>query len=61
MLTDVELVTQFSAELGHDYGIAKSYVKDVPTQALLLLRSLTHKLTDLLAESKGVTFTGPNL
>ena len=42
MLTDVELVTQFSAELGHDYGIAKSYVKDVPTQALLLLRSLTH-------------------
>ncbi|NRB22234.1 DUF4145 domain-containing protein [Shewanella sp.] len=61
MLTDVELVTQFSAELGHDYGIAKSYVKDVPTQALLLLRSLTHKLTDLLAESRGVSFTGPNL
>ncbi|MEI6859536.1 MAG: DUF4145 domain-containing protein [Shewanella sp.] len=61
MLTDIELVTQFSAELGDDYGIAKSYVKDVPTQALLLLRSITHKLTDLLADSKGVKFDSPNL
>ncbi|QFU20648.1 DUF4145 domain-containing protein [Shewanella sp. YLB-09] len=61
MLTDVEFVSQFSTELGRDYGVAKSYVRDVPTQALLLLRSFTHKLTDLLAESQGVEFDSPNL
>ncbi len=61
MLTDVEFVTQFSADLGHDYGVAKSYVRDVPTQALLLIRSFTHKLTDQLAEAKGVKFDSPNL
>lgn len=61
MLTDVELVTQFSAELGHDYGIAKSYVRDVPTQALLQIRSFTHNLTELLAKPKGITFDSPNL
>ncbi len=61
MLTDVELVTQFSAELGHDYGVAKSYVRDVPTQALLQIRSFTHKLTELLARPKGITFDSPNL
>lgn len=61
MLTDVEFVSQFSTELGRDYGIAKSYVRDVPTQALLLLRSFTHKLTDLLAESQSVKFDSPNL
>ena len=61
MLTDVEFVTQFSAELGHDYGVAKSYVRDVPTQALLQIRSFTHKLTELLAKPKGITFDSPNL
>ena len=61
MLTDVEFVTQFSAELGHDYAVAKSYVRDVPTQALLQIRSFTHKLTELLAKSKGITFDSPNL
>jgi len=61
VLTDVEFVTQFSAELGHDYGVAKSYVRDVPTQALLQIRSFTHKLTELLAKPKGITFDSPNL
>ncbi|RTR38119.1 DUF4145 domain-containing protein [Shewanella canadensis] len=61
MLTDVEFVTQFSAELGHDYAVAKSYVRDVPTQALLQIRSFTHKLTELLAKPKGITFDSPNL
>ncbi|ABV34863.1 Sel1 domain protein repeat-containing protein [Shewanella sediminis HAW-EB3] len=61
MLTDVEFVTQFSTELGHDYGVAKSYVRDVPTQALLQIRSFTHKLTELLAKPKRITFDSPNL
>lgn len=61
MLTDVEFVTCFSSELGHDYSVAKSYVTDVPTQALLQIRSLTHKLTELLAEPAGIIFDSPNL
>ncbi len=61
MLTDIEFVTQFSAELGEDYGVAKSYVRDVPTHALLHIRSFTHKLTDLLAASKQIIFDSPNL
>jgi TPR repeat protein len=61
LLTDVEFVTRFSPELGNDYSVAKSYVTDVPTQALLQIRSLTHKLTELLAQPAGITFDSPNL
>ncbi len=61
MLTDVEFVARFSPELGQDYRVAKSYVTDVPTQALLQIRSLTHKLTELLALPMGITFDSPNL
>ncbi|QLE87362.1 DUF4145 domain-containing protein [Shewanella sp. Scap07] len=61
MLTDIEFVTQFSAELGEDYAIAKSYVRDVPTHALLHIRSFTHKLTDALAASRQIIFDSPNL
>ncbi|MGS0690632.1 DUF4145 domain-containing protein [Shewanella sp. 30m-9] len=61
MLNDIEFVNLFSAELGEDYRKAKSYVKDVPTQALLHVRSFSHKLTSLLAEPKTVHFESPNL
>ena len=61
MLTDTQLVTQFSPELGDDYRIAKSYVRDVPTQALLHIRSFTHKLTECLAKPQHVIFNSPNL
>ncbi|MCG9697886.1 DUF4145 domain-containing protein [Shewanella sp. Isolate11] len=61
MLTDTQLVTQFSPELGEDYRVAKSYVRDVPTQALLHIRSFTHKLTERLAKSQHVIFDSPNL
>lgn len=61
MLNDIEFVNLFSAELGEDYRKAKSYVKDVPTQALLHVRSFSHKLTTLLAEPKQVHFESPNL
>nr|WP_275659009.1 DUF4145 domain-containing protein [Shewanella sp. Isolate11] len=55
------MVTQFSPELGEDYRVAKSYVRDVPTQALLHIRSFTHKLTERLAKSQHVIFDSPNL
>ncbi|GIU42485.1 hypothetical protein TUM3794_25910 [Shewanella colwelliana] len=61
MLTDIEFVCQFSTDLGEDYRIAKCYVRDVPTQALLHIRSFTHKLTDALAQANGVVFDSPNL
>ncbi|WP_110458280.1 tetratricopeptide repeat protein [Shewanella algidipiscicola] len=61
MLTDIELVSEFSQVLGEDYRIAKSYVRDVPTQALLHIRSFTHKLTDQLAQSQQIIFDSPNL
>ncbi|WP_428618125.1 DUF4145 domain-containing protein [Shewanella sp.] len=61
MLSDIELVSQFSRDLGEDYRVAKSYVRDVPTQALLHVRSFTHKLTDKLASSQQLVFDSPNL
>ena len=61
MLNDIEFVNQFSAELGQDYRKAKSFVTDVPTQALLQVRSFTHKLTSLLAEKRSIDFDSPNL
>ncbi|GIU20689.1 MULTISPECIES: DUF4145 domain-containing protein [unclassified Shewanella] len=61
MLNDIEFVNLFSAELGEDYRKAKSYVKDVPTQALLHVRSFSHKLTSLLGEPKKIRFESPNL
>lgn len=61
MLSDIELVSQFSHDLGEDYRVAKSYVRDVPTQALLHVRSFTHRLTDKLAASQQLVFDSPNL
>ncbi|PKG55696.1 hypothetical protein CXF83_03350 [Shewanella sp. Choline-02u-19] len=61
MLNDIEFVNQFSVELGQDYRKAKSFVTDVPTQALLHVRSFSHKLTSLLAEEYAIDFDSPNL
>lgn len=61
MLNDIEFVNQFSVELGQDYRKAKSFVTDVPTQALLHVRSFSHKLTSLLAEEHAIDFDSPNL
>ncbi|WOT05451.1 DUF4145 domain-containing protein [Shewanella youngdeokensis] len=61
MLNDIEFVNQFSNELGQDYRKAKSFVTDVPTQALLHVRSFSHKLVSLLAEARAVQFESPNL
>ncbi|MCW3172096.1 tetratricopeptide repeat protein [Shewanella subflava] len=61
MITDIELVSQFSVELGEDYASAKSYVRDIPTQALVFVRSFTHKLAILIAEQHHLEFNSPNL
>lgn len=60
MLTDKEFVSQFSPDLGEDYASAKSYVRDIPTQALVFVRSFTHKLVEHIASNK-ITFKSPNL
>ncbi|QIR15875.1 DUF4145 domain-containing protein [Shewanella aestuarii] len=61
MITDIEFVSQFSTELGEDYACAKSYVRDIPTQALVFVRSFTHKLAALVAKQQQLQFTSPNL
>ncbi len=61
MLTDIEFIDGFAADLSEDYASAKSYVRDIPTQALVYVRSFTHKLTFALASHHGESFSSPNL
>ncbi|MGI2170146.1 DUF4145 domain-containing protein [Shewanella sp. MF05960] len=61
MLNDSAFIDGFSENLTEDYRLAKSYVRDIPTQALVYIRSFTHKLTRQLATPHGLTFTSPNL
>jgi TPR repeat protein len=61
LLNDIEFIDGFSAALSDDYRLAKSYVRDIPTQALVYIRSFTHKLTSQLATPHRLTFTSPNL
>ncbi|GLS82091.1 DUF4145 domain-containing protein [Paraferrimonas haliotis] len=60
-ITDKQLVQAIVPELQDDYRVAKSYVRDVPTQSLLHLRSLLFKLTDKIASALGKAITTPNL
>lgn len=61
VIKDSEFIQGFSVSLSEDYLNAKNYVQDVPTQALLHVRSFTHKLTELLAKDKHLVFSSPNL
>ncbi|MGX9463038.1 DUF4145 domain-containing protein [Shewanella sp. A14] len=61
MLNDIEFIDGFSAELSDDYRLAKSYVRDIPTQALVYIRSFTHKLAAQLAQQHGIIFNSANL
>ncbi|MBR9728732.1 DUF4145 domain-containing protein [Shewanella intestini] len=61
MINDIEFIDGFANELTQDYASAKSYVRDIPTQALVFVRSFTHKLTQYLASKHGQQFTSPNL
>ena len=64
MQSDIEFVAQFHDELAQDYRVAKSYLSDVPTHALLHIRSFAHRLTAYLAQhfaAPSFRFEGPNL
>ncbi|QSX33879.1 SEL1-like repeat protein [Shewanella avicenniae] len=61
MLDDVQFVANLAPELGDEYRNTKRYVHDVPTQALLHVRSFTHRLTALLAAPHQLQFDSPNL
>ncbi|GGI82151.1 tetratricopeptide repeat protein [Shewanella gelidii] len=61
MLNDTEFASLFSASIGEDYRLAKSYVHDVPTQTLLRVRSICHRLTQLIAEQQRLELDSPNL
>ncbi|KFZ37656.1 hypothetical protein HR45_09540 [Shewanella mangrovi] len=61
MLDDVQFVANLAPELAEEYRSAKRYVHDVPTQALLHVRSFAHRLTSLLAAPHQLKFDSPNL
>ncbi|NKF49157.1 DUF4145 domain-containing protein [Shewanella sp. WXL01] len=61
MINDIEFIEGFASELSEDYASAKSYVRDIPTQALVFVRSFTHKLTMVLAQRQQLHFSSPNL
>ncbi len=61
MLDDVAFIASVSEDLAREYRTAKRYVQDVPTQALLHVRSFAHKLTELLAAPAKLSFDSPNL
>ncbi|BDM65966.1 hypothetical protein NFHSH190041_34180 [Shewanella sp. NFH-SH190041] len=59
-MTDTDFVRDLVPELLADYQDAKGYAADVPTQSLLHIRALAHRLTRRLAADR-VSFTSPNL
>nr|PMH98603.1 hypothetical protein BCU55_15700 [Shewanella sp. 10N.286.48.A6] len=61
VLNDIELIGSFSPDIVEDYTKAKSYVRDIPTQALVFVRSFTHQVTALIAAKQSLKFTSPNL
>ena len=61
MINDIEFVGQYSAELGTEYHSAKRYVREMPSQALLLVRSLCHRLVQQLGDEQALRFSSPNL
>lgn len=60
-IDDIELVRRLDTELVDDYQLARNYCLDVPTFALVHLRSVAHKLVDRLAEAVEITFKSKNL
>ncbi len=60
-MNDIEFMGQFSQEIGAEYQLAKSYVREMPSQALVHLRSLCHCLVKLVATQHSLTYQSPNL
>ena len=59
-MKDADFVRSLVPELAKEYEEAKGYVGDVPTQALLHIRTFAHKLAERLARDK-ISFDSPNL
>lgn len=60
-MNDLELVRRLDRRLVDDYRLARSYCLDVPTFALVHLRSIAHRLTTWLGERADLEFHSKNL
>ncbi|WP_345336174.1 DUF4145 domain-containing protein [Ferrimonas pelagia] len=60
-MNDLELVRQLDRRLLDDYQLARNYCLDVPTYALVHLRSVAHHLTSWLGEQFQIEFRSKNL
>ncbi|MBY5994140.1 DUF4145 domain-containing protein [Ferrimonas balearica] len=60
-MNDLELVRRLDRRLVDDYQLARNYCLDVPTFALVHLRSIAHRLTSWLGERAELTFQSKNL
>ncbi|QIZ78157.1 tetratricopeptide repeat protein [Ferrimonas lipolytica] len=60
-MNDLELVRRLNRELIDDYQLARNYCLDVPTYALVHLRSVAHRLVEQIAALKQIEFRSKNL
>ncbi|MBY5981924.1 DUF4145 domain-containing protein [Ferrimonas balearica] len=60
-MNDLELVRRLDRRLVDDYRLARNYCLDVPTFALVHLRSIAHRLTTWLGERAELEFHSKNL
>ncbi|SHI21401.1 DUF4145 domain-containing protein [Ferrimonas marina] len=60
-MNDLELIRQLDRQLVDDYQLARNYCLDVPTYALVHLRSVAHKITTELGRRAEVEFRSKNL
>ncbi|BDY03027.1 DUF4145 domain-containing protein [Ferrimonas sp. YFM] len=60
-INDLELVRRLEPALLDDYRLARNYCLDVPTHALVHLRSVAYKLVEALAASAEIKFKSKNL
>ncbi|WP_298443061.1 DUF4145 domain-containing protein [uncultured Ferrimonas sp.] len=60
-MNDLELIRQLNRDLVDDYQLARNYCLDVPTYALVHLRSVAHRLVEQLGALHQIEFRSKNL